>query len=221
MLDDPQHPQGVMAVAGQFCHRVDHVFQHLGAGQRTILGDMTDQHGGQRPGLGLSHQSLGRRPDLADRTGRTALGRQVDGLHRIHDEQVGFELIEVGKDRLNGGIAGQPEVVVHGAQPLGPQPNLTRRLLGADQEDPAAGTDPCGGELQGEGRLADARLTAQQRDRAGHQAPAERPINFGHAGGNRGRLVGSQRRQGSDLTDPEARCGEDARATGPDDRNLH
>ena len=97
-----------MPVSGQLGHRVDHVLEGLGSGQRTVLGEVADQDGGQRSGLRLGHQALGRRSDLAYRSRRTTLGNQMHGLDGIHDEQVGSKLIEVRDNGLDRGVVGQP-----------------------------------------------------------------------------------------------------------------
>ena len=54
VLGRPQQAQGVVAVALEGEHRVDHVLEHAGAGQAAVLGDVADQHRGDAAGLGLA-----------------------------------------------------------------------------------------------------------------------------------------------------------------------
>ena len=194
VLDHPQHSQGVVAITRQLQDRVDYVLQELRPCQGTILGDVADQKGRHAPGLRLDHQALGASTDLAGRAGGSSISRQVHRLDGVHDEEVGLQAIGVGQDRLHRCVAGQPEVVQHCAQAVGPEPDLGCRLLGAHQQDASARPNPGGGQLQGEGRLADPGLATQERHRARDQATVEAPVSLGHAGGHCGCRPGFQRR---------------------------
>ena len=61
----------------------------------------------------------------------------------------------------------EPQIVTDRAQPLGPPPDLVRALLGGDVERRAL---PRREQLEQQRALADARLAAEQRDRARHDA---------------------------------------------------
>ena len=46
VLDGPQQAQGVVAVALEGEHGVDHVLEHPGPGEPAVLGDVADEHHG-------------------------------------------------------------------------------------------------------------------------------------------------------------------------------
>ena len=95
-----------MPISSQLGHRVDHVLEGLGSGQRTVFGEVADQNSGQRSSLGLRYQALGGGSDLAHRTRPPTLGNQVHGLDGVHDEQVWPKLIEVRDNGLDRGVVG-------------------------------------------------------------------------------------------------------------------
>ena len=70
----------------------------------------------------------------------------------------------------------------HGIESFGPQPHLLGALLGGDVQRL---TRPSRQQLQQQRALADARLAAEQRDRAGHHATAEHTIELAEPGGDR------------------------------------
>ena len=80
-------------------------------------------------------------------------------------------------DRLEVGLGGEEQLVVHGAGALGAQPDLPGRLLAGDVEHTGAGSG-LGGHLQQQRRLPDARLAGQQHDRAGDESAAEYPVEL-------------------------------------------
>ena len=104
-----------------------------------------------------------------------------DGLHRVDDEQVGLDRVDVAEHGRQVGLGGQEEVVAQGADALGPQPHLGGRLLTGDVERAAALGEPRG-HVEQQGRLADARLAGEQHDGARHQAAAEHPVELVDAG---------------------------------------
>ena len=123
--------------------------------------------------LARPDQLVGALAHLADRAGDPggpplAGGGRPDGhgLDGVDDHQVGLGL-DHGVDHLAhvGGRQDQ-QPGRDGAQPLGPQAHLVGRLLGRHQQDPVAGRGPGRQHLEQQGRLADARLAAEQGDRA-------------------------------------------------------
>ena len=67
VLDGAQHAQRVVAVALEREHGVDDVLEHSRAGERAVLGDVTDEDDGDTAPLGLGGQLLGTRPNLQHR----------------------------------------------------------------------------------------------------------------------------------------------------------
>ena len=62
VLDGPQQPEGVVAVALEGEHGVDDVLEHPGPGQVAVLGDVADEDDGHRPLLRLAGPAGGRTP---------------------------------------------------------------------------------------------------------------------------------------------------------------
>ena len=100
MLDRPQQPQGVVAVALEGQHGVDHVLEHPGPGQAAVLGDVADQHGGDaaRPWPRCTSRAAHSRTWATEPGRRAELGL-VDGLDRVDHHEVGLDLVEVGRSR--------------------------------------------------------------------------------------------------------------------------
>jgi hypothetical protein len=107
-------------VALEVQHHVHQVLQHPGAGDRSVLGDVADQHAGDAALLGGGRQCRRDRPHLGDPAGRSLHPSIRDGLHRVHDQQPGLHLLDVRHDRGQLGLRRQVEIRMHRAQPLGP-----------------------------------------------------------------------------------------------------
>ena len=157
---------------------------------------------------------------LASRTSRWAHARTwatepgaeptvgvVDGLDRVDDERAsGATSSSVGERRGRGRVSAtshRPSVERRrgarpAAAPAGATPRPTRRARG-----PPATT---AADLGQQRRLADARLAADERDRAGHEPAAEHPVELGDAGraGRRTRRVDLGDRRGREAADAGA-----------------
>ena len=138
---------------------------------------------GQVALLGHPHQAVGALPDLGDRARGGGQVGVEDGLDGVDDHHRRGHLVEGGEDGRQLGLGQQPQPGMEGAQPLGPQPDLLGRLLGRHQQAPLRRRGHGGQGLQQEGGLADARLAADEGDRAGDQAAAEHPVELGDARG--------------------------------------
>ena len=77
VLHRPDHPEPGVAVALEVEHHVDEVLEHPRAGDRAVLGDVADEHGGDVAGLGDPDQRGGDLLDLGD-----AAGHAVDARRR-------------------------------------------------------------------------------------------------------------------------------------------
>ena len=117
------------------------------------------------------------------------------GLHRVDHQQRRLDLLDVAEHRAEVGLGGQVQLVGQRVRPAGPQPDLGGGLLAGDVQRASAGLGPAGGDLEQQGRLADARLAGEQHHRAGHQPAAEHPVQLADPG------QGSVGRVGADLAD--------------------
>ena len=171
----------MVAVAVELQHGVDHVFEHPRAGQGAFLGDVADEQHRRARGLGVGDQPIGALADLPHRAGRGPHRGIVQRLDGVDHDDVGPDLVEMAEDVGQHRLGHQPEIVVHRAEPIGPAPDLTGRLLTGDVE--AGDARRCGGadELQQQGGLADARLAPDEGDRPRHEPAAEHPIDLGDA----------------------------------------
>ena len=129
-----------------------------------------------------------------------------DGLHRVDDEQVRRALLDVAEHGRQVGLGGEQQPRAQRADPLGPQPHLGRRLLAGDVEHGAPVRRRAGGDVEQQGRLADARA----RRRAATTAPLTRPPPSTRSSSSTPVGPGGRRRDAS--TSPIGRAGTGGRA---------
>ena len=99
VLDRAQDAELMATLTFEIEHRVNHMFEHPGAGDLPFLGDMADQHKHDIPLLGDPDQFLGRGADLRNRTRRAFHGFDIHGLNRIDDHHLRrFLAIQAGQD---------------------------------------------------------------------------------------------------------------------------
>ena len=108
-------------------------------------------------------------------------------LDRVDRDHVGAHGFGVRADVGEGRVAHDEEVGRERAQPVGPEPHLRRRLLGAHEQAARAVGGHRAERLQHERALAHARLAADERERSGDQTTAEHAVELGHVGGPPGR----------------------------------
>jgi hypothetical protein len=177
-----QDAERVAAVALEREHRVDHVLDHLGAGDLAFLGDVPDQQQRRARLLGMADQGAGRRADLADRAGGGIEVVRPERLDRIDHHQVGLaRLAEGGEDVGEVGLAGEQHGGLRQPQALGAQADLGGGLLAREVERRAAAGRQRGAELEQQRRFADAGLAADQQRRAAHDAAPGHPVELGDA----------------------------------------
>src|SRR3546814_8029409 len=86
-------PWAAVALEGE--HGVDHVLQHLGAGNEPLLGHVADEEQAETALLGEADELLRRRTHLRDGAGRGLQAVDVKRLHRIDDHHGGtFRLVQ-------------------------------------------------------------------------------------------------------------------------------
>ena len=87
VLHRADHPEARVAVALEVQDHVDEVLEDPRAGDRPVLGDVADEHGGDVAGLGDPDQRGGDLLDLGDAAGDALDARGADGLDRVDDQQ--------------------------------------------------------------------------------------------------------------------------------------
>ncbi len=173
-----------MTVAFEVQYDVDQVLENAWAGDSAVLGDVPDEHRGDTPLLGHRYERRGDGPDLRYAPGSAVAGIGGDRLHRIDDQQLWLDDVEMGQHGTEIVLGGDEQVWVDAAGALGTQPNLRRRLLARDdQRGPGAGGGEAMGDLEQQRGLADAGFAGQQHHRPRHQAAAEYAVELGDACG--------------------------------------
>jgi hypothetical protein len=183
VLERAQHPEAAAALALEVQHRVDHVLEHARAGDAALLGDVTDQEHGRAGFLGEAHQPRGGLAHLADRAGGGGEGVGPQRLDRVGDDEPGAVFGRMREDPLDAGFRQRRHAFERKPEALGAAGDLGQRLLAGDVQPWQRGAHARGG-LQQQGRLADARVAADQHHRALDQAAAEHAVEFADAGGH-------------------------------------
>ncbi len=180
---------GVMATIEQH-GAVDTVFQHLGAGQRTILGHMAHHEDGHVVLLGVASEQRCRLPHLRDGTGRRLHIRHMHHLDGVDHHDLRLLLLGNQADLLDAGLRQHPQLVGRQAEAIGAHRHLLEGLLTCDIEGFHPLRQTAHG-LQQQGRLACPRVAADKDGRARHHAATKYPIQLLEAGGETGDLGGS------------------------------
>ena len=108
VLHGTQEAEGVVALALETEHGVDHVLEHPGPGQGAVLGHVPDQDGREGAGLGQGDQRVGARLDLGHRAGGSVDVGVEDGLDAVDDQHIGGEPLDTGGHPLQGGLGHDP-----------------------------------------------------------------------------------------------------------------
>ncbi len=171
------------ALAFEAEHRVDHMFKHTRAGDRAVLGDMADQDHRRPALLGEADQFLRRSTNLTDRAGRALDQVAVHRLDRIDDQQRWrCSRPDGGQNIPHRRRRRQPHRRTAEPEPDRAQTHLIDRLLARHIDDIAARLGQLCRDLQQQGRLADARIAAQQHRRSRHDPAADGPVELGNPG---------------------------------------
>ena len=167
------------ALAFEAQHAIDHMFEHAGAGDIAVLGDMTDQEQRGAARLGEADQLLRAGPNLTDRARRAFDQIRMHGLDRIDDEQRGrFALAQSRQDVAHRGGRGELHRRLAKPQPPRAQAHLIRRFLAGNIGDRKAGISEPRRRLQQQRRFADAGVSAQKHRGSGHDPAAKRQIEL-------------------------------------------
>ena len=164
----------------------DHVHQVLDgawAGDRPVLGHVTDEQHRDARGLGEGGERGGDRPGLRHTAGDTLHTRGVQGLQGIDDDELRAGHLDLPQRGLQVVLCGEPEVRGQCVGASGALADLPDRLLGGDVEDAAVLPGPPVRDLQQERGLADAGLTGEQDRTAGHHTTAEDAVELADTAG--------------------------------------
>ena len=115
-----------MPVTFEMQDNVDQVLKRARPGDRSVLGDMPDQHDGQRLLFRHRHQGGGDLPDLGYPAGRAVDVRRGDGLHRVDDQQARADCIDVAEHGGQICLGGEEEQRADGADPVSAESHLCR-----------------------------------------------------------------------------------------------
>ena len=176
-----------MAVALKLEHGIDNVFQHLGTGNGTFLGDVAYEYDGGTALLGILEQGGCTLAYLGDGAGRGIDIVAGHGLDGIDNEEFGLHVAQVVENLFQTSFAEQEEVVGTVGYAVGTKLDLALTLFATDIE--YAATNHAQGGLEQQGRLTDSGLTAYKDKRTGYNATAEHAVEFGVAGGVAGLLL--------------------------------
>jgi hypothetical protein len=158
------------------------VLQHARPGEGTFLRHVTDQERGDAEALGQSHQPCAALANLRDAAGRRLEIRQEHRLDRIDDERTRLDVVEVALDDRQIVLRPQEEPVGRDPEPVGAHLHLGRRLLGGDVQHRRSRLSQRPRRLQQERALPDARVAADQHQRAAHHAAPQHAIELADAG---------------------------------------
>ncbi len=170
-----------MRIALEIQHGVDDVLQHARAGQRALFRHVADHDDGDAGLLGDARQLRRAFAHLRHRAGRRTEGVGIHGLDRIDDGDFRLVLGQRAEDFFQLDFGLQLQVARIDRQPLGAQGDLGAGFLAADIQH-FFQPRQIGQRLQQQGRLADARVAADQHHAAGHQAAAQHAVEFLDAG---------------------------------------
>ena len=139
VLDGTQDAKGMTPVALEVEHSIHHVLDHLGAGNLTVLGDMTDEHEGGAGLLGKADQGLRGGTNLTDGAGCSVERIGPKGLNRVDDDEIRTLAIgQCGHDVGEVGFAGERHRRFGIAQARSPETDLRRCLLAREIDGAAS-----------------------------------------------------------------------------------
>ena len=131
--------------------------------------------------LRQQHQPAGTLPHLADASGRRGDGaheHRLDGIDDGHHRPCLFEMLD---DAVEVVLGQHHQAIALDAKALRPQLQLLHRLLARHVEHGAIGAGDLAGQLQQQGRLADARVATNQHQRARYDAATQHLVELSHA----------------------------------------
>ncbi len=119
----------MVALAFEIEHGVDDVFQHLGAGEAAVLGDVADEKGRQVVALGGEQELRRGFAHLADAARRRLELEREHRLDRVDDEEPGPHPPDFLENPLDAGFGEQEQRRVADAEALPAGLHLMLRFL--------------------------------------------------------------------------------------------
>lgn len=186
-----------MPVALERDDGVHQVLERARAGERAVLRDVADEHDGDAVALRHVHEPEGGFANLAHAACGSVELVHRRRLDRVHDEErralAAGELGDPSDVGLRHDADRRRDALAVDSQPGRAEPHLAGGLLSRGVEDAGAAGGSCGqagGHLEEQRRLADSGLPADEHERAGHESPAEDPIELTDPDGQPGGVVG-------------------------------
>ena len=127
--------------------------------------------------------------DLGHRAGRRVDVGAAHGLDGVDDHKPRLQLLDQAADLVHIALGCQQDVILGHVQTHRTQLDLPHRFLAGDIQH-AAALGYLAAQLEQDGRFADARLAADQRHAAQHDAAAQHPVQFADAGYNAAFFLG-------------------------------
>src|ERR1700730_10756447 len=175
-----QDAEAVVPLPLEVEHGVDDVLEHARPGDGALLVDVAHEEDRDVAALGQQHQPAGALAHLAHAAGRRGDAAQEDRLDRIDGGHHRPSLFEMLHDAVEVVLGQHHKAVALDAKTLRPQLQLLDRLLARHVENRAVRAGHLAGELQQQGRLANAGIAADQHQGAGHDSAAQYLVELSH-----------------------------------------
>ena len=189
VLVTPQDAVAAFGAALKHEEAVDDMFQHLGAGQPPLFGDMAHQKQHAAGLLGVLDEIGGAFAHLRHAAGGRRHLQTVHHLNGVHHHQFRLMLLGAAADLLHIGLRQQLETVGGQFQPLRPHAHLLQGFLAGHIQGRTALRRQQAHHLQQQGALARPRIAPHQHRRAWHEAAPQHPIQFAEGGGESGQCL--------------------------------
>ena len=174
------------------------MLQNPGACYRAFLGHMAyDKNSDSQPFRQL-HEHVGRLPDLGHAAGSGGHLFVVHGLDGVDDDQVRTAALDDAPDGVQVGLAQELQVIAERPHAVCPQLDLGQGFLPGYIQHLLLGRKPLA-HLQKERGFSDSRIAPHQDQGAGHDPPAQHPVQLIQSGLKPGLVVRPDLRQGEDL----------------------
>ena len=116
VFNRPEYSVGMAPFAFKIQDRIHHMLQNAGAGDNSLLGDVSDQKKGSAGFFGPDHQPAGHLPDLGYASRRRTQFSGKNGLDRVNGQKPGLEALEDFQNRIQGGFRQDLDRAVSEAQ---------------------------------------------------------------------------------------------------------
>src|SRR5690606_11416980 len=177
VLHAPDDAVTTARVALEIAHRVDHVLEPPRARDRTLLRHVADEKCRDVVRLRDTNELCRALPALADGSRRGLERLAIERLYGIDHERRGRRAFELAEHRVDAGFREKLDRRVPAAEPSRPERDLVERFL-ARHVARRTFRREARERLEQQGRLADARVSAEEHDRSRHEPAAENAIEL-------------------------------------------